>query len=377
MFKTRAIRFTQNGRVFYAAAIPAGKLVQMSKVDVWDPDNPTSGYQRAPSMARKREIGRYAMGQDAIMPLGGLLNARGADAEQGVGNTTYGELLEFDEEHQDGDISFGTLSIPQNALPLYIVDMQHRLGGYEWAMEQEGGEHLSDFPLVVTIADGLGKMEEVDQFDIINTTQKKVRTDLARRLKSIQIQDLDHKLALDQRGKLWEAKGPVIADRLNKSEGPWDGRILPPNKSKSDQPTMVMRETSFVTSLKPILQTPYFIRQSEEHAAGLISRYWEAVRKVWPEAFVNPDNYVIQKSPGVFSLHELAPEIFELARDAGDVTVENIYKVLRPLGDSDEVGDSEFWLADNNDGAAQYGSMKGFRILASILRQYLPNIEPV
>jgi DGQHR domain-containing protein len=340
----------------------------MTKVDAWDPKNPMSGYQRVPSESRKREIGSYAMKPDSIMPVGGLLNARDT-AESDGGN--YGSKLKFEEEYKDGDISTGILTIPDKALPLYIVDMQHRIGGYEWAIDQDGGERLEKFPLVATIADGLSKMEEVDQFDIINTTQRKVRTDLARRLKSIQVTDVDHMLALDKRGKLWEAKGPVIAEKLNTAKGPWSGKILPPNKSKVDQPTMVVRETSFVTSLKPILQTPYFIRQAEEAAAELINRYWTAIQKVWPEAFDNPDSYVIQKSPGVFSLHELAPEVFEMVRDQGDITVNNIYKIVKSMS---EIGGSEYWEVTNSDGAAGYGNMKGFRFLASDLRQFLPKI---
>lgn len=369
MFQTKAIQFVQNRHIFYSVVLPAGKIIEMSKVDAWDPDNPMSGYQRVPSAARKREIGMYALKSDSIMPVGGLLNARDSDQHDGG---HYGSKLKFEPEYKDGHISFGLLTIPDEALPLYIVDMQHRIGGYEWAIEQEGGERLEDFPLVATIADGLSKMEEVDQFDIINTTQKKVRTDLARRLKAIQATDVDHMLAMDKRGKLWEAKGPVIAEKLNNGIGPWAGKILPPNRGKEEQPTMVVRETSFVTSLKPILQTPYFIRQSEEAAAELITRFWVAIQRVWPEAFENPDEYVIQKSPGVFSLHELAPEVFEMVRDSGEITVENIFKVVKSLG---EIGGSEFWEANNSDGAASYGSMKGFRFLASDLRQFLPKIN--
>jgi DGQHR domain-containing protein len=373
MYITKAIRFVQNGRVFYVAAIPAAKLVEITKVDVWDPNKPLSGYQRAPSTYRKRAIGRYAMKDDAIMPIGGLVNARPVgdqDAED-----QYGSVLEFVPEWGDGNVAVGQLSIPGNAVPLYIVDMQHRLGGYEWALEQEEGARLADFPLVVTIADGLSRLEEVDQFDLINTTQKKVRTDLARRLKVMQAKDLDHRLALDQQGKLWEAKGPVIADILNKSSGVWHQRILPPNKSKRDMPSMVVRETSFVSSLKPVLQTPYFVRQKEEHSAELISRYWEAIRLVFPEAFQNPDAYVIQKTPGIYSLHELAPEVFELARDKGDVSAETLYEILSSLGQVDE--GVFFWHTENDEGAALYGSMKGFRILASTLRQYLPSLVVV
>ena len=368
MYQTKAIQFIQNRHIFYSVVLPASKIIDMSRVDAWDPDNPMSGYQRVPSSSRKREIGLYALKPDSIMPVGGLLNARDADENDGG---KYGSKLKFEPETKMGNISFGLLTIPDEALPLYIVDMQHRIGGYEWAIQQDGGERLEDFPLVATIADGLSKMEEVDQFDIINTTQKKVRTDLARRLKAIQATDVDHMLALDKRGKMWEAKGPVIAEKLNNSRGPWEGKILPPNRAKEEQPSMVVRETSFVTSLKPILQTPYFIRQTEEVAAELISRYWCAIQQVWPEAFENPNAYVIQKTPGVFSLHELAPEVFEMVRDIGEITVPNIYDVVKSMGN---IGDSDYWDATNADGAAGYGNMKGFRFLASDLRQYLPKI---
>ncbi len=254
------------------------------------------------------------------MPVGGR-HARSVTLKKG----DYGGRLKFDEEFSEDGISFGALSIPDKSLPLYIVDMQHRHVGDEWAM-QEADAELRKFPLAVTIADGLSKMEEVDQFDLINTTQKKVRTDLARRLKSIQVQDQDHLLALDQRGKLWQAKGPMIAQKLNTQTVLGEAAIPPPNKSKADQPTIIVRETSFVTSLKPALQTPYFIRKSDDTAAELINRYWMAIQKVWPKGFNNPVDYAIQSRQGVFSLHELAPKIFEMVRDKGDITVQNLYE---------------------------------------------------
>ena len=139
--------------------------------------------------------------------------------------------------------------------------MQHRLGGYEVAINA-GNEELKSFPLVVTIADGLSIQEEVAQFELINTTQKKVRTDLARRLLAIIAKDSP----IPERRK-WEARGAEIADMLNRIEGVWHKRILPPNLKKKDQPEYVIRETSFVSSLKPVLQTPYFIHRSDRHAA--------------------------------------------------------------------------------------------------------------
>ena len=371
MYTTHAIQFKQNGRVFYVAAIPANILVKITKVDVWQQGDEDPGYQRAPSDTRKRQIGRYIMERNAIMPAGGLLNARSnGDAE----GSSYGSILRFEEISRQDGVIVGMLTITEESLPLFIVDMQHRLGGFEYAMQQPGYELIGEMPLVVTIADGLTKLEEIDQFDLINTTQKKVRTDLARQLKAIQAKDLDHREYLEVTGKLWEAKGANIVDYMNNTEGVWYHRILPPNKTKKEMPTIIARETSFVESLKPIITQPYFTMQEDNHCAQLISRYWEAIRRVFPEAFEYPVDYVIQKSPGLFSLHSIAPYVFEIVRHRGSVTTEAIYEVVKGLGDIEDSG-SEYWRSDNEDGAAQYGSQKGFKILMLKLKKLLPELK--
>jgi hypothetical protein len=93
-----------------------------------------------------------------------------------------------------------------------------------------------------------------------------------------------------------------------------------------------------------------------------------------PEAFKNPDRYVIQKTPGIFSLHSIFPLVFELARQRSkNVDVDSFIEVLRPMLDTDD--GAEYWERDNDDGASQYGSMKGFRILANHLESSLPKVE--
>jgi hypothetical protein len=137
-------------------------------------------------------------------------------------------------------------------------------------------------------------------------------------------------------------------------------------------PRSIVRETSFVTSMKPILQTPLFQRMPEEQVAVLIDRYWEGVAKTFAGAFEDPNASVIQKTPGVFALHMVAPEVIELVRTSKkELTARNFAAAMAPWADF-EPG---FWSATNEEGAAKYGSMKGFTRLAAELRAKLPQVE--
>lgn len=364
----RSIRFEQNARVFYTVVLPASKLIERSKVDTWDADSPEDqvGYQRAPMASRLRGVANYVERADAIMPLGGLMNAR---SDEG-----YGQVLHFTpDEGQFGAIQSGTLVITDNALPLWIVDMQHRLGGLERAIYDDQRHDLGDFPVVATIADGLSKLEEIEQFELINTTQKRVRTDLARRLMSVRaLSSRDTAEDFESRHIMWQARGPIVADWLNRHGTIWRERIQPPNKSKREMPNVIVRETSFVTSLKPVLNQPLFSRMGEEQVAMLLDRFWQATKQTFPEAFETPAEFVIQKTPGVFSLHLLLPDVVELVRQHGEeLSVENLAKAMSPWL---ELG-SEYWETGSEEGAARYGSMAGFSRLAAELRRYLPKLE--
>lgn len=358
-----ALRVTQNDRVFYLTAVPAADLLAVTTVDVWHIDQ--EGYQRAPSQLRKNQIANYLSGDDAVLPLGGLLNARPKSEQV----SAYGKVLHFEVESRvSEEIEIGTLTLPDPDNPLWVVDMQHRLGGLETAIAR--GDDLRDFPVVVTIADGLSKVEEVEQFELINTTQKKVRTDLARRLLAIRARDHDQRTLLEEQGKLWEAKGPVIVDWLNNHCSVWRDRIQEPNTSKKEKPLGIAKETSFVTSLKPVLKTPLLSRVPAEKVGELLAIYWELLGELWPEAFTAPAEHVIQRTPGYFSLHEIAPDVFELARQKFGLNREGVRDALKPLSQID----TDFWHKDEGT-AAQFGNMKGFSILAGELRAYLPEID--
>lgn len=360
--KVPAIRIRQGKKTFYVAAIPAADVLKIAKVDVWHSGDENPGYQRAPELKRKNKIAAYLARDDAVLPLGGLLNAR----HEGEGEASP-SLNFFPDGLANGAITPGTLELPPADEPLWIVDMQHRLGGFEVALQR--GEDVAGFPVVVTIADGLSRLEEIEQFELINTTQKKVQTDLARRLLGIRAQDGADAESLRSQSNYWTARGGHIVDWLNGNCPVWRGGIIEPNASKQDRPNGVTKETSFVTSLKPVLNTPLLSRATDDEVAELLSWFWQGLAQKWGQAFADPRNYVVQKTPGIFSLHSIATDVLELARQDGDLSRASIARVLEGL----EV-DSDFWHKANGT-AGQFGSMKGFAILAEELRSYLPSID--
>lgn len=349
--KTNVIGFKQEGTQMYLGVMKVGDLLKISKVDVWRQENGNdTGYQRAPEPARTGKVARFLKSNSTpLMPTSILLSYRG-------------EIMNK-ENHNDTM----TIDIPED-VTLWIVDGQHRLYGFEKAIEEFNLGRFKDYELPVVIVEFPTIEEEANQFRIINETMKKVRTDLARRILSIRATELIGRRELRMSGRLWEASAVEILKILTSNESPWSERIQAPNERK--QPSHVIRELSFSTSLKPIL-TEYPCRNwSPERIANTLIEFWSAWQKMTPEAFESPQDYVIMKTPGVFSLHRLFQYVMEVFRERGisNPTESDFRNILQDLG---EYASSAYWSVGNDQGAAMAGSMKGFSILADAMIEEL------
>ena len=103
--------------------------------------------------------------------------------------------------------------------------------------------------------------------------------------------------------------------------------------------------------------------------ADILIAYWKAIKSVVPEAFENPDNYVIQKTPGLFALHMVLRDNL-LGRIKGGLQEWDEPTFTRFLKVSPEICDPNFWLKSSGH-ASVYGSMKGFKELAVFLSESL------
>jgi DGQHR domain-containing protein len=348
--KIKVLPFKQEGVQLYAGVVRAEDIISLGEVDVYRQEGGTFvGYQREPEQSRTGKVAQYLKHESKpLLPTSVLLSYRGK--------------LTVKDEHVD---------IPTDT-KVYIVDGQHRVYGVKRDIENLDLGRFRDYPLPVIIIENMQPEEEANQFRIINETMKKVRTDLARRLLALKYATgIQARHEIRAGGREWEATAAEVIRILSTDAGsPWINRIQPPNSRK--QPEHIIRELSFSTSLKPVINQRPYSTWTAGRIADKIKNLWLAFARLMPDAFENPDDYVIQKTPGVFSIHLLAFAILEEMRVNGivDPTVDDFVNIIDDLGDYVTL---KYWEVQNPDGAAMAGGMAGFNLIYKDMVEQLTN----
>lgn len=361
----------QKGRRIFSGILPAEDLIEATTIDHYRsylrPDDPTQGYQRPPERTRITKIGSY------------LINNIVSD-DQGNGNGLFPtavtlaarKTLEYNEETLQ-------LVLPLDE-KLQIVDGQHRIEGLRYAIAEKGEEYLKDFPIPFVVMETPDRIVEMNQFRTINGTAKQVRTDLVNAILTATASTHGDTFVPDK--DKWRVVVTHVVDRLdNDKDSPWNGLILMADEtgSPTGSESKVVRATSFMTSLKPVYEAlEYFrflkdrpdLKGKSDMVYDVVAPFWSALMEVVPEAFEEPNQYVIQKTPGLFSLHKLlTTDLIPYMSTKGmdDWKIESFVQILE---ESPEICDASFWHKSSSRASA-YGSMKGFQELYKLLRDSL------
>lgn len=348
------------GKTMFTSTIKVKYLVDETyfTINWWDKDlkgNTNQGYQRKPENdTRKKKIAKYfKVSLNPIFPTNIVVVAR--------------QKLDFKKNYDN----LGSLEL--NGYPLYILDGQNRIDGFKYAAENEENDSILEYDMPVTILSGFELIDEVEQFYILNSEQKKVKTDLAQRLRRELHLTMGEDRYTQLYGDNWEMRALPVLDLINASgtekDNVWLERIYEPNTKK--KPGQMISQNSFLSSTRPLFKTGAFEGILADKAYEALNNYWKAVRNCFPEAFAKPRDYVIQKTPGVFSLHNLANVIFKrLSSEHKEWSEQNIHELLKRAFRDDY--DSNFWMSNFTNGATLYGSMKGFKMLAD---HFISNID--
>jgi DGQHR domain-containing protein len=349
-----AFEIDQNGSKFYLTVLTSKQLANEEKVkpDLWTSSTP-DGYQRELVAGRARQFAKFISVAGNFSPSSIVLSARGP--------------MRFNRKEG----KYGILDIPDEST-LWEVDGQHRVGGLRVALRENENLDIS-IPTIIIHPSSFGvsgdtneRFFEAKQFVIINRTQKRVRADVSDRFiqkltpqqrRELEVLGGEEKLAKRQ-------KAILVTDRIDKITGsPWFEEIKHPGEEG------IISASSFASSVEPILSDVEFSEMSDEELAGLLDDYWQAWKDLCPNAFDTPEDYLLLKTTGVFSLHLLFIEVAKLLRGAQkEYTKENFYELLSKMPDGNN---DEFWSSNGVTLRGMGTGKKAFQELARRLYRFL------
>lgn len=384
----------QRKEMLVTGSISAKDLIQVYEVDEWVLGKPVEeqGCQRPPIKSHYTSIGRKLKEDTtAKLPTSITLSANNKQDAPDKNTVKISHRI---------DINQVEVTIPAGH-KLKIVDGQHRVLGAEYSIQDLKAKELEDFqfPFVLMINDD--RLDEIRTFYEINTTGKKVSTDLALQLLN-DWNNLKESARLTKKEQ-WKLVALNIAMELNKDkESVWHNTINFSLKNKDG----LINATAFVNSLSPFLNSIAFVRKiwmdstSEEQAgkklAKLVNNYWTAISLVLPGCFPRDlkekNNWYIQKNVGARVWNMVAPFILEeclIKREKqGDLSPENIAKFLKEytgygVKDAEVVWRSKRTGKGINGGeASRASSTKAYReiantIMSDIEQNYLEKRDSV
>ena len=340
------------------------------KIHQWENiESATPGYQRAPDLGRIEKIKNYIQIETSqpIIPTALLVNAR--------------QCLNFKEHSED----IGELEINQT---LFVIDGQHRIAAFkDMVSNDELREKYGYVELPIVILSNFKYEEEVEQFFVINSRQRKIKTDLAQRIYlELSKKDINTKL-IPEKDK-WQGLAATIVDSLN--EDPlsiWYQLIELPNDEKDLRKERLISQNYFIKSLRPFFSgaSKRWDYSSSSYNKGkdivkectsLLEDYWKMIRVVYKEAFDNKKKSILFKTVGVVSLH-MVLAVF-LSKNPGLTQQEAIAKLqdLLVYARDYKKFTPEFWEVGNTEArnkglnAGAYSSSAGHnRIAMAILNR--------
>lgn len=342
--------------------ITAGVLADLHTIPRRDTRKKT-GYQREISPTRVNRLMKDLSENRVDLPTALLLNLR-----------VYKHGVHLLERH-------GREYFCPDGEKLYIVDGQHRVEALARLVQMDS-DHWSGFEIPFVCMLGADEREEMEQFYVVNSTAKSVRTDLALDLlKQRAESDVDVMKSLIERGESWKVKAQTLVEDLN-ATAMWRNRIRFPGDAKGDT---TITSSGMVASLKQLLGTPYFGSITTGNQVKVLDAYWQGIRKVIPDVFEAPSQYAIQKSTGVMVMHGVLISVIEYVRSMGKSVIEPesyaepLKGVLLELEGDTGTGElaqaADFWRAGSEGAAGSFSSNAGRRVLIAKLRASLPPVD--
>ena len=343
--KVDVIRLHQKDIPMYMGKMTAKDLLHLYDIDAFREDE-LDGYQRELYKTRAQEIAQYLERCPiAVMP-GVFVSLR----TDGHG---------FTPNSKSGDV--GVLEIPHRKGAIWMIDGQHRLGGFQKAIEEgeetptqiqetnaETLKQLLDYELPVVFVDSSEATQVVKDFlqdpnvdidekdieSVIFTVVNKTAKSINASLKDALLYKI-HNAGIPGipfiEKEEWRTNATKIIIGLYKdAKSPLYQKI---NISGSRGLKRPVRLNSFVSSMVRLVRdNPEFVELGHDKQYEYLANYWIVLGEVLREGFKYDNDYMVLKTIGVYSLNWLANDVFNWCRQEDvETTIENLRKALEPL----------------------------------------------
>jgi len=315
------IKLRQKDVEMYIGKMKSKDILQLYEIDKFK-DEELEGYQRELYEERTSELIEYLTKCPiAVMP------------------SLFVSLRKAKFLPRGGD--FGVLEIFRQRGSIWIIDGQHRVGGFEKVLNRftfskdPGGispeifSALMNYELPVVFIDTkkairnarnshrreahVASPEDLERaiFFIVNKTQKGISPSLKDALLyRINLGGIEGIPAI--RKEKWRIRAAHIGILLNREiDSPLVGMVNIGGKAGTGKPIQL---NSFVSSLESLFKYEDFTKLSDEERLKFIKSYWNIIRNLLPVAF-DPNtwkNYMLLKAIGVYSLNQLALDVYKI-----------------------------------------------------------------
>ena len=366
MLTFNVFKITQKKTDLFITIIKASDLQKIGKIDWWS-EYGQGGYQRPLDQERIKKALRYLFNEDGLYPTSILGNIRGK--------------IDFSPSFPINDhAQFGILRIPDTSLPVWIIDGQHRM--YSIFLAARDNKQFENYTVPLTLLNFYNVYEEMRQFFIVNSRQKKVRTDLAQQhlFKTIEENQINI-YEFESKDKILAAKSIPLVDFLRLDpNSPWYRKIQMPNELKKNK-NHIITQTSMANSLVYILKNFSKdeiddISETPKKLAIILINYWNALKCIYTQAFEIPQEHSLQKTLGCYVFHMLFYNVFQLCSRNNDYTLKNMINILTDVlktfskTEKIDILKSNFWHTKNGNLLARSSGMKNIRELYLKLAQY-------
>ena len=322
------------------------QLAEISKADIFDQENNRLGTQRNLSAQHARKAYQYVASKESAFFPEIILNVR---------DTSYVRYEPSSgQSRQRKGTSFGTLKFvkdPRASKTIVVsrLDGNHRLwfvDGHEKSLEAVERPVSFCFLLMTD------RNEELELFRDINDNQMGMNTS--------HLQNITARLLGDTALKI-QNPAAYIVQRLQKdSSSPLYRRMHEGGAVRKGATLTGLTVANLTNAVRDMLSRSAKLSQFPDADVQfrVINNYWKAVKRWLPDAWRNPNDYIIFKGVGLYAISYLGIEVIDRCLLHGKYSTSDMLKYLKQLPQTDLL---------KSKGSLAYAGRSGGRKLANDL----------